>query len=46
LLIEDTTTTGATINEAARLLKEAGVKEVIVLSIFLEDFEEESLWSQ
>ncbi|MCS7204529.1 MAG: phosphoribosyltransferase family protein [Leptospiraceae bacterium] len=41
LLVEDTVTTGATINEVSRLLKEIGIKEVHVLSIFLEDFDEE-----
>lgn len=45
LLIEDTTTTGATINEVSRMLKDNGIKTVIILSIFLEEFEEESIWN-
>ncbi len=45
LLIEDTTTTGATINEVSRILKESGIQSVIIVSIFLEEFEEESLWN-
>jgi len=46
LIIEDTITTGATINEAARLLKEMGVEKVYIISIFLEDVEEDSLWNR
>ncbi|GIX42318.1 MAG: amidophosphoribosyltransferase [Leptospiraceae bacterium] len=46
LLIEDTITTGATVNEVARILKQEGIKEVLILSIFMEDIEEESLWNQ
>lgn len=42
LLIEDVFTTGATANEAARILKKAGVKEVTVISLFLREKELEA----
>ncbi len=45
LLVEDLVTTGATINEVARLLKEKGIKNITVVSIFFEDFIEESIWN-
>lgn len=44
LLIEDTITTGATINEVSRILKKERVKKVIIVSIFLEEIQEGSLW--
>ncbi|MBW7856856.1 MAG: ComF family protein [Leptonema sp. (in: Bacteria)] len=34
LLLEDVVTTGATANESARLLKQSGIKEVHVISLF------------
>ncbi|MFN3604938.1 MAG: ComF family protein [Leptonema sp. (in: bacteria)] len=45
LIIEDTITTGATINEVSRLLKKQNVREVMIISIFMEEIKEGSLWS-
>ncbi|MCB1322963.1 MAG: hypothetical protein KDK34_22090, partial [Leptospiraceae bacterium] len=37
ILLEDLWTTGATANEAARVLKKNGVRKVIVLSLLLRE---------
>lgn len=45
IVLEDTITTGATINEVSRILKGNNVETVVILSIFLEEIKEESLWT-
>ncbi len=46
LLVEDLVTTGATSNEASRVLKENKVREVYIVSIFMEEMQEDSIWNQ
>ncbi len=44
IIIEDTITTGATINEVSRILKLNHIENIVIVSIFLEDIKEDSLW--
>lgn len=39
ILVDDVFTTGSTVNECSRLLKESGAKEILVLTIAKRDFE-------